>query len=116
MKKKLIKYALIILLFTTFLCFIYALFLYMSLNEKYFNIITLLIGIIFYFLVGLFSVKLVNKRYLLTSLLSYIIITLLIYIIKCLALNSNINLITYKTLINFFITLLASFIGKKKKL
>lgn len=116
MKRKIVKFSLIILLLTSILCFIYAIFLYTTLNEKYFNLITLIIGIIFYLQIGYFSAKLVNKKYLLTSFLSFIIITLVIYIIKCLAFNDNIQLITYKTLINFISTIFASFIGKNKEL
>lgn len=115
MFKKFFLYLALILVLTAFLAFIYAFILYKSENEHLYNIITILLGALFFFLIGSSTRFITNQKYLLFSLLIFIIMSLVIFIIKTLTLKTTPLLLSYKHLINLFSTISGSLLFKKRK-
>ena len=115
MFKKFFIYLALILVLTAFLAFIYAFILYKSENEHLYNIITILLGALFFFLIGSSTRFITNQKYLLFSLLIFIILSLAIFIIKTLTLKTTPILLSYKHLINLFSTISGSLLFKKRK-
>ena len=105
----------LILVLTALAAFIYAFILYKSENEYLYNIITILLGALFFFLIGSSTRVITNQKYLLFSLLFFIILSLIIFIIKTLTSKTTAILISYKQLINLFSTISGSLLFKKRK-
>lgn len=116
MIKKVLIYLSFIIVLTLFSAFIYTLVLYKTENEKFYNLITLLLGAVFFFLIGISTRFFNNKHFILYSLLIFLILSLIIFIIKTLALNSTPEIISYKHLINLFSTICGSLLFKKRKI
>ena len=115
MFKKFLIYLTLILVLTALAAFIYAFILYKSENEYLYNIITILLGALFFFLIGSSTRVITNQKYLLFSLLIFIILSLIIFIIKTLTSKTTAILISYKQLINLFSTISGSLLFKKEK-
>lgn len=115
MFKKFLIYLALILVLTALAAFIYAFILYKSENEYLYNIITILLGALFFFLIGSSTRVITNQKYLLFSLLIFIILCLIIFIIKTLTSKTTAILISYKQLINLFSTISGSLLFKKRK-
>lgn len=115
MFKKFLIYLALILVLTALAAFIYTFILYKSENEYLYNIITILLGALFFFLIGSSTRFITNQKYLLFSLLIFIILSLIIFIIKTLTLKTTAILISYKQLINLFSTISGSLLFKKRK-
>ena len=115
MFKKFLIYLALILVLTALAAFIYAFILYKSENEYLYNIITILLRALFFFLIGSSTRVITNQKYLLFSLLIFIILSLIIFIIKTLTSKTTAILISYKQLINLFSTISGSLLFKKRK-
>lgn len=115
MFKKILIYLTLILVLTALAAFIYAFILYKSENEYLYNIITILLGALFFFLIGSSTRVITNQKYLLFSLLIFIILSLIIFIIKTLTSKTTAIFISYKQLINLFSTISGSLLFKKRK-
>lgn len=115
MVKKISIFLLLTIVCTLSLAFIYTIFLYNTQNETAINIITLIIGIIFYFLIGIATRIISNKKNLIIAFLGYLILTLIIYVIKVLMLKDEPLFILYKQFLYLLSTLFGTILLKKKK-
>lgn len=107
MIKKIARAYLISILILIILTIGYATFLYFTQNDKFINIITISIGVIFFFVLGILGIKAFNKKIILVTL-GYFFITYSIFIIIFFLSGGSFS---YKIFIKGSIYLISVFIG-----
>ena len=107
MIKKIARAYLISILILIILSISYSLFLYFTQNEKMISIITLIIGVIFFFILGLLGIKAFKKRLIFVAM-GYFFVTYRLFIIIFFLLGGD---FTYKIIIKGIICLISTFVG-----
>ncbi len=113
MLKKIVRAYLISTIILFLLTLSYSIFLYFSQNDKFLDIITLIIGAIFFLILGILGIKAFNKKIILVGA-CYFVITYSIFILIFFLSKGNFTSKIYlKGVIYLISTIIGCFIGKK---
>lgn len=114
MVKKILKVYLISLIILVLFTFLYSIYLYFSQNLKYFNLITFLIGALFFITFSFLLGKIYNKKIFLIEILYFFINILVIYIVLKLTNYQAFKFDIVRSLIYLLLSIFMGFLSRKK--